>query len=91
MAQVRRRVTVTGRVQGVFFRDGSQQQAQQRGLTGWVRNREDGAVEALVQGSPDDVDAFVGWARQGPSEADVESVDVDDAEPVDSESGFEVR
>ncbi len=91
MAQVRRRIVVTGHVQGVFFRDGAQQQAQRGGLTGWVRNRDDGAVEVTVQGDADAVDAFLRWARKGPEAAGVSSVDVADEQVVDGESGFEVR
>ena len=91
MAQVRRRVVVHGRVQGVFFRDGSQREAQRRGLTGWVRNRDDGTVEAAVQGDADAVDAFVRWAQEGPSAAEVSSVEVSDESVLEDESGFEVR
>jgi len=91
VAQVRRRIVVHGQVQGVFFRDGSQREAEQRGLTGWVRNREDGTVEVAVQGDSDAVAGFVRWARRGPSAAEVNAVDVDDEAPVDGESGFEVR
>ena len=91
MATVRRRIVAYGQVQGVFFRDGSQQEASQRGLTGWVRNRDDGTVEIEVQGEKDDVDDFLRWAEQGPDDADVARVDVDDEAVVDGESRFEVR
>ncbi len=91
MAVVRRRIVVRGRVQGVFFRDSAQREAEQRELTGWVRNRDDGAVEAEVQGETEAVDAFVSWARQGPSSADVDSADVDDEPVTEGESGFDVR
>jgi len=91
MTQVRRRVVVHGHVQGVFFRDGSQRQAEQRGLTGWVRNRDDGTVEAAVQGGAAAVDAFVCWSEEGPPAAEVSSVEVGDEDVVEGESGFEVR
>lgn len=91
MAQVRRRIVVHGQVQGVFFRDGSQRVAERRGLTGWVRNRDDGTVEVAVQGDVDAVDAFVSWAERGPSAAEVNAVDVDDEAPVEGEATFEVR
>ncbi|MDQ3166983.1 MAG: acylphosphatase [Actinomycetota bacterium] len=91
MAQVRRRIVVHGQVQGVFFRDGSQREAERRGLTGWVRNRADGTVEVAVQGNADAVDAFARWAERGPSAADVNAVDVEDEAPIDGESRFEVR
>ncbi len=91
MARVRRRIVVRGQVQGVFFRDGSHREAQRRGLTGWVRNRDDGTLEVAVQGKADAVDDFVRWAEQGPSAAQVNSVAVDDEALIDGESGFEVR
>ena len=91
MALVRRRIVVRGRVQGVFFRDSAQREAGQRELSGWVRNRDDGAVEAVVQGETEAVDAFVSWAREGPSSADVDSADVVDEPVTEGESGFEVR
>jgi len=91
MTTVRRRLVARGSVQGVFFRDSSQQEARQRGLTGWVRNRDDGTVEIEVQGAEDDVDGFVRWAQDGPKDADVSSVDAAEQSPVEDESGFDVR
>ena len=87
---VRRRVVVHGRVQGVFYRDSARSQAQQRGVAGWVRNVTDGTVEAVFEGRPDDVEALVAWARQGPPHADVDHVDVHH-EPVEGVTGFRVR
>jgi len=87
---VRRRVVVHGRVQGVFFRDSCERMARSAGVSGWVRNRNDGAVEAVFEGEPDAVERIVGWARQGPRRADVERVEVFEEEPV-GESGFRVR
>jgi acylphosphatase len=87
---VARRVLVHGSVQGVFFRDTTRRKAEQRGVAGWVRNRDDGTVEAFFEGDPDAVDALVAFARKGPRGADVERVDVDDAAP-EGLSGFEVR
>ena len=78
MGQVRRRIVVHGQVQGVFFRDGSQREAQRRRLTGWVRNRDDGTVEASVQDEAEAVDAFVRWAEEGPPAAEVTAVDMSD-------------
>jgi len=88
---VRRRLVARGSVQGVFFRDSSQQEARQRGLTGWVRNRDDGTVEIEVQGDEGAVDDFVRWAQEGPKDADVSSVDAAEQSPVEDESGFDVR
>ena len=87
---VARRVVVHGRVQGVFFRDSARELARSRGLAGWVTNRDDGAVEALFEGDPDAVEAAVAWCREGPRDAVVERVDVEDA-AAEGLSGFQVR
>ena len=87
---VRRRVVASGRVQGVFFRDSTRQEAERRGVAGWVRNRSDGAVEAVFEGPPDDVDALIELCRAGPGHANVEHLDVETEEP-EGLSGFDVR
>jgi acylphosphatase len=87
---VRKRVVVRGRVQGVFFRDSTRRQASSRGVTGWVSNRSDGAVEAVFEGEPEDVESLVRFMREGPRGADVSDVEVSDEEP-EGLSGFEVR
>src|SRR5580765_3810657 len=79
---VRRHVVVNGRVQGVFFRDGCRREAQAAGVTGWVRNRSDGAVEAEFEGSADAVDRMTTWCRSGPARALVTKIDVTELEPV---------
>ena len=86
---VRRRVVVTGRVQGVFFRDSTTQEARRHGLAGWVTNRADGAVEAVFEGAPDAVEALVAWVRHGPPQARVDSCTVTEEEP-EGEVGFRV-
>ena len=90
MAAVRRRVVVSGRVQGVFFRDSTEKEARSRGVAGWVRNRDDGTVEAVFEGDSDAVEALVEFCRSGPSRADVDDVDVSEEEPEGLES-FDVR
>jgi acylphosphatase len=77
-------------VQGVFFRDSCERMARSVGVSGWVRNRNDGAVEAAFEGDADAVDRMVAWARQGPRRAHVERVEVTDEDPV-GEHGFRVR
>lgn len=67
---------IHGRVQGVFFRESMSRQARQLDITGWVRNRRDGTVEAMVQGNPDAVRRIVEWARTGPELARVEQVEI---------------
>lgn len=81
-------LVIQGRVQGVFYRDSMRREAQSLSVSGWVRNRSDGTVEAVVQGEPGAVDALVRWAQRGPERAQVERVDIDPAEG--SYSSFEV-
>ena len=83
-------MVVHGRVQGVFFRDSAQREAQSRGVSGWVTNRPDGAVEAVFEGEPEAVEALVGFSRGGPGRAEVERVEEFDEEP-EGLTGFEVR
>ena len=86
----RRHVVISGDVQGVSFRDETRKEAEQAGLAGWVRNRDDGSVEAVFEGDADAVDRLVEWCRSGPSSADVDDVEVTEAE-AQGESGFDVR
>ena len=78
--RVTRRLAIRGRVQGVFFREAMRQEAARIGVTGWVRNRRDGSVEAVVQGAPAAVDAIVAWARRGPPDAQVSGLEAVPAE-----------
>jgi acylphosphatase len=87
---IRRRVVVHGFVQGVFFRDSTRQRARQHSVAGWVRNRGDGAVEAVFEGEPDAVERLVAFCREGPRGARVERVEVADEEP-EGLTGFSVR
>jgi acylphosphatase len=70
------RLEIRGRVQGVSYRASLIAQARSMGLGGWVRNRRDGSVEAMVQGPAETLDRLVAWAHQGPPTAAVSSVDV---------------
>lgn len=72
-----RRLIITGRVQGVWFRGSMVAEAERLGVTGWVRNRADGSVEAMVAGSAEQVAAIMNWARRGPPNAVVEHVAVE--------------
>ena len=74
-----RHLRITGRVQGVGYRYHMAQEASRLGLAGWVRNRSDGSVEALVHGAPTAVQAFIDWAHQGPALARVDGVAVSEA------------
>jgi acylphosphatase len=86
---VRRRVLVAGRVQGVWFRETCRQEADALGVSGSVRNRNDGRVEAVFEGESDAVLAMVTWCRIGPARAVVTGVEVTDEEPT-GERGFRV-
>jgi acylphosphatase len=87
---VARRVVVSGRVQGVFFRDATRREAQRRGVAGWVRNCADGTVQAQFEGSEEAVAELVRWCRQGSPHATVEDVRVQSVEP-EGLDGFRVR
>ncbi len=76
MAQKRVVLLVRGRVQGVFFRAATQREARRLGVTGWVKNRNDGTVEVLAEGDEDAIKEFTNWANHGPSAARVDAVDV---------------
>jgi acylphosphatase len=78
--KITRRLRIRGQVQGVNLREALGQRAEQLKLTGWVRNRLDGSVEAVVQGEAFAIDSIVEWARQGPPTARVDSVDVESAD-----------
>jgi acylphosphatase len=86
----RRRVVVQGHVQGVFFRETLRRRAAAAGVSGWVRNRPDGHVEAVFEGDRDDVERLVAFAREGPRGARVDWVDIASEEPEGLVS-FEVR
>jgi acylphosphatase len=84
------RVRIAGRVQGVGFRFEMRDRAHSRGLGGWVRNAPDGAVEAVFEGSAEDVDAILAWCRRGPRGASVEQVESVEETPA-GETGFAIR
>jgi len=84
-----RHLHIFGLVQGVGFRYHFAEQAQFLGITGWVRNRRGGSVEAMVAGAPEAVEAMLAWARRGPAAASVERVDVNEAEG--TFTSFEMR
>jgi acylphosphatase len=78
---IRSHVLVSGRVQGVFFRDTCRRLAEQHGVAGWVRNLPDGRVEAVFEGPADDVGRLVDWCRKGPRHAMVDHVEVQPEPP----------
>jgi acylphosphatase len=86
---VTKHLAISGRVQGVGFRFYMERKARELGLNGWVRNRRDGSVESVVQGSAQAVEAMIAWARQGPPSAVVAEVKVSEGEG--QFGAFEVR
>ena len=76
MANKRVQVIIRGRVTGVFFRAAALREAKRLGVTGWVKNRNDGSVEILAEGEEDSIKEIVSWTHHGPSAARVENVDV---------------
>jgi acylphosphatase len=83
------RVLVRGRVQGVGFRVSAASRARALGLAGWVRNRPDGAVEAVFEGPAERVASMVDWCRRGPAGAEVTGIELEDESPT-GEDGFRV-
>ncbi|WP_313071490.1 acylphosphatase [Melaminivora sp.] len=89
---VARRLRIHGRVQGVYYRQSTVEQARRLGVAGWVRNRSDGTVEALIMGTQAAVQALVDWAQQGPRDARVDRVEVaEEAAPEPPPQGFVQR
>ncbi|WP_431961043.1 acylphosphatase [Actinacidiphila sp. bgisy160] len=87
---IRRRVVVSGDVQGVYFRDTCRTTAADTGAAGWVRNRPDGTVEAVFEGPPEAVERMVAWSHEGSRLSIVDRVEVVEEEP-EGLTGFEIR
>ena len=86
----RAHLLISGHVQGVFFRSSTEDKAEALALSGWVRNRRDGRVEAVFEGPETDVRQAVDWCRHGPPSADVSNVEIEWQAP-QGERGFQVR
>lgn len=89
MVTIRRRVRVTGMVQGVFYRDSCRREANRLSVAGWVTNRDDGSVEAVFEGPRYAVEALIAWCGRGPVHAWVDHVEVTEESPV-GETGFRI-
>jgi acylphosphatase len=87
---IRRRVVVHGQVQGVFFRDSVREHARASDVSGFIENRSDGAVEAVLEGEPEAVERLVSFCRTGPPQAQVERMEVREEHP-EGLTGFEVH
>ena len=84
-------LTISGRVQGVYFRQSTKTRALHYGVSGWVRNRSDGTVEIVAEGSSNAINRLVSWCSVGPEMALVDAVERIDEEPVGLPTGFDVR
>ena len=89
MGAVRKHLVAHGRVQGVWFRESARRQAERHRVSGWVRNRADGTVEAEVEGAPEDVELVTRWFAHGPPDARVDRLEVTDL-PLGGGQGFSV-
>ena len=90
MSDTRAHVFVSGRVQGVSYRASTRDAARDAGLDGWVKNLDDGRVEAVFEGSEASVERLIEWCHEGSPAADVDGVDAEYGDP-EGVSGFEVR
>jgi acylphosphatase len=90
MERVRAHVTIDGRVQGVNFRASTRERARSAGVEGWVRNLDDGRVEAVFEGPRTEVKRMVSWCYSGPRPARVERVDVEWEQPTGQDHGFRI-
>jgi acylphosphatase len=91
MSMRRASLRIRGTVQGVFFRESTRVEATRLGLTGWVRNREDGSVEAVAEGEPAALEEFIRWCHRGPQAARVTEVERADSEPTGEFRTFTVE
>ncbi|HTY24840.1 MAG TPA: acylphosphatase [Desulfomonilaceae bacterium] len=91
MTAIRRRVLISGIVQGVAFRYYTRAAARDRGVNGWVRNLPDGRVEAVFEGEQDTVNSMVTWCRKGPSGSQVDDVRIHEERPTGEFTDFEIR
>ena len=87
----RANLRIDGHVQGVFFRQSTQDKARGLNLTGWVRNEPDGTVAAVAEGREEEIEKFIEWCRQGPPAADVKAVDVEWLEATGEFQQFKIR
>lgn len=91
LEQIRAELRIYGKVQGVFFRANTQKEAERRNLTGWVMNKTDGTVQAVVEGDTEKVEELVEWAHEGPAAARVEDLDVTWSDATGEFESFDIR
>lgn len=91
MSTRRTHLQISGKVQGVTYRESARREAARLGLAGWVRNCPDGSVEAVAEGAAASLEAFIAWCRRGPAFAQVASVEVQDEPPRGEAGPFRVE
>ncbi|MEW6446497.1 MAG: acylphosphatase [Bacillota bacterium] len=91
MQQVQAHVIIKGKVQGVYFRGYTREEALAAGVSGWIRNLADGSVEAVFQGEREAVEKLISWCKKGPPAARVTEVIVNWEDPCESFNGFSIR
>jgi len=91
MGKERVRIVVRGKVQGVFFRVATKDMAERLGLTGWVKNKDDGGVEIVAEGESEDLRELVKWSRRGPADAAVDLVETEWSEDIEEFNQFTVE
>ncbi|MDD3399488.1 MAG: acylphosphatase [Candidatus Pacebacteria bacterium] len=89
--KIRAHVFVSGRVQGVFFRDKTRRKAEELNVQGWVRNLPDGKVEAVFEGAKESVEQMVDWVREGPAFAQVDNMELSWQDHTGEYNDFEIR
>ena len=91
MVQKRIHIFVTGRVQGVFFRQSARVMAIKNNVNGWVSNLDDGRVEIVAEGEKQNIDNLVNWCKTGPANSRVDEFELSEENPTDEFENFEVR
>ncbi|MFB6282508.1 MAG: acylphosphatase [Halobacteria archaeon] len=90
MSELRAHVWISGKVQGVYYRANTRDEARSRDVNGWVKNLPDGRVEAVFEGEEDTVKEMIEWCHEGSDRANVKEVEVDEGDPTGLD-GFEIR
>jgi acylphosphatase len=90
MVEITVQVTISGRVQGVWFRDSTRRMADSLGIYGWVKNNDDGKVEALFQGKPEKINEILDWCKKGPPLSRVDKVKVSETSLDESYDDFTI-
>ncbi|MBW6432107.1 acylphosphatase [Patescibacteria group bacterium] len=85
------RLIISGDVQGVFYRHNAKKAADQLKITGWIKNKQDGTVVALIQGEEETTKKFIIWSNEGSPMSTVEDVEVESIEPDQNLTGFEIK